>query len=444
MDDADANAVGGDGLVEAKEAFVSDGGGGGDFLPVVVEPGVDREFFDALAALSDGFLERDDVEGRIFRELEGEFGGWGGGLPPSVEIVIENLGDLVFGGGGGGGDFCVVGEVVGKSGANDLVHREKWLGLLLGDDAARVWGEVEEEVGISPDGGVVDVDKLLGGARGFALFPEPSVEDGDVGFPWVPDEEFSFGEVGEVSDVVAHHIIPFAVVRFCGDGEDAPFRFAGGALLVSDPAAVWAFDGDHGVGLEGTDELVPSLAVVLLGRVGLFGIGSVEPDFCDGAVFAEELVKLIEEVAIVVVDVVFESGFASGGGASAGGVGCKRGGIGGDGGGLDFAAASVVTFRVFDLKEIGWGEIDAELDALFVAGLGDVEDEIAFAVAPRRGGDAVVVVAGGPEAESVVVFYDEHDHFSADLFDGFDPLGGVELGRVENFRIFFASSPFDA
>jgi hypothetical protein len=76
-------------------------------------------------------------------------------------------------------------------------------------------------------------------------------------------------------------------------------------------------------------------------------------------------------------------------------------------------------------------EVDAEADAVPLAGVADFADDVAFAAFPGAVLDRVFGELGRPEAESVVMFGGEDEALHAGLLGDTDDLVGVEVGGVE-------------
>ena len=173
--------------------------------------------------------------------------------------------------------------------------------------------------------------------------------------------------------------------------EDVPVFVVDEAGLVADPACVAVVEEgcvgeDDGVGLVGAEGFEDAGEVVDVAG----GASAVEPEFDEVAVAGGEFF----EFAVVV------------------GVVC--GGV-----------------QVAGVVAIPWGEVDAEFEAVFAGGAGDIADDVSVAVAPGAGFDGVGGLVGGPEAEAVVVLGDEDDVASAGGGNGGHPLVGVEVGGVE-------------
>ena len=126
--------------------------------------------------------------------------------------------------------------------------------------------------------------------------PKSTIENLGVGLGRAPSEGLADDELGAAAQSGGG--ASSAISN--GVRNHAPLGFAGIARLVADPADVGLVDGDVNIGRQRVDEFIPSISVIRLACAGL-GVGSVEPHFRNLAVFGQQLVELIEEVAIVVV-----------------------------------------------------------------------------------------------------------------------------------------------
>src|ERR1700679_1315002 len=91
---------------------------------------------------------------------------------------------------------------------------------------------------------------------------------------------------------------------------------------------------------------------------------------------------------------------------------------------------------------IPWREIDAELQAVFTRGAGNLAHHIAMAIQPGARFDAVTCLLGGPEAKAIVMLGDQHNVLCAGVANRLHPLIGIKMCRVEDRRIGCAVSPF--
>ena len=132
--DAHAHLPGRDGYAETQQALVSDGRLLVDRRrrgPGRAVPGLDDEGLDPLAAVVDGLLQRDDVEGGGGGEGQGHgrAGVAGSGFPPGVQVAVVHQRRVVRGIGAVGGEACAGREVVREGGFDDLGHpseRRSW------------------------------------------------------------------------------------------------------------------------------------------------------------------------------------------------------------------------------------------------------------------------------------------------------------------------------
>lgn len=247
----------------------------------------------------------------------------------------------------------------------------------FGHQAAVVGGEAEDELGAAAGGLVVHVLEFIEGFEaGFGVrVPEP-----------VAFAEGGIGFGGAPAE-------DFVAV------DDVPVFLGGIAGFVADPADVGVREEveggeDEGVGLVGAELADVAAEVVDMA----LGAGAVEPEFGDGAVAGGEFGDLTGVVVVV--------GFvvAVGGGVA-----------------------------------IPGGEVDAELEAMFLACIRNLTEHV-FLV--RTGGHGVFGVARGPETEPVMMFRDHDQIACAGGFGGGDPLFGVERGGIEDIGGGRAVAPF--
>ena len=404
---------------------------------------------DPLAALLHGFLQRDDVEG----DGDGKGQGHGRarapacGLPPGVEVAVVQEGRGVRGIGAVGAEVGGGGEVLREGGVDDLGHPAERRQLVVGDQAAGVGGEIEEHVAVAADGRVEVVHEALGALGALLGRPEPAVEDRRVHLGGVPPQVGAGGELGAAAEVGSLHVRPGEALGWLRQGDDAPFRGATDAAFVADPAGVGPLDRDDRIGPQAADQVVPRGVVVGLLHAGV-GIRPVEPDDGDGAVLGQQLVELVEEVAVVVVDLVRVA--AEGRGRLPPSSRIRLEALGGgrdDGAGLG-AAVAVVTPGVRGVRpqlvQVGGREVDPQLETLGARGLGDGPDHVALSAQPGARDDGLGRVARGPHAEAVVVLAHEDHESAAGALHGTDPLLGVERTGVEYRRVLPAIAPLDA
>ena len=86
-------------------------------------------------------------------------------------------------------------------------------------------------------------------------------------------------------------------------------------------------------------------------------------------------------------------------------------------------------------------EIEPELQSRLAAGLGQLADDVALAAFVGAVLDRMLRVLAGPQTEAIVMLGREDDHFHPGVFARLDPLAHVELGRVEDRRVFRALAP---
>ena len=219
--------------------------------------------------------------------------------------------------------------------------------------------------------------------------------------------------------------------RVLVEGDDVEFRVAGLSSLVAAPADVLAAE-DGGLRGQCADYLPPCGVIIGLPAFAL-GMGTVQPDLGNGAVFGQEFEELVEVVLVIVVQLEAESGLVREWAA----LHLARDGAHGLG-----TEVAVQAVRRLDLVKVGGGEVDAQFQAVFPAGLREFAKDVALAVLVARGHDAVGGVAGLPEAESVMVLHGEDDHLHAGLLHVTAPFIGVKLLEVEDRGVLESRTPF--
>ena len=224
----------------------------------------------------------------------------------------------------------------------------------------------------------------------------------DGGVPFRRHPAFSAALAGSSASAVQPYGAPMGVV------DVALFRAAPAGVSVVARAP------DDAVGLDFADHLHDFFKVVVLFRVAdvaLFlgpsvvavpPVGAVKPDFKDGAVVGQQFADLL----VVNVQIAF--------------------------------------LAVVRIVAVPGTEVGAEFNAVLFAGQGEFLDHVSLAVFPRAFGDVVVRGLGGPRAEAVVVLGRIDHSFHAALLEGGNDVGGIEVRRVEDFRIFVAIAPFPA
>ena len=406
--DAQAQLLGGDGAVQAAHDLVADGF---PFIvdadPFAVDEGVNVEGVYTLAQ-ADLFAEADNVKGGGLGQ-----GNEGGGRqvvvlhgPVGLHVAVRHVGR---------GEFLVIAaRLAGRdSGAQGVVPGIQLVAQLLefhqGFDvrgvqlAGLVRRHVQDEVGSAAYGVKPHLHELFRGfdAGRLSLVPEPAgMVDG--GIPFRRHPAFSAAPAGASASAVQSHRAPVGIV------DVAFFRSAPAGVAVVARAP------DDAIGLDFADHFHDFFKVVVLFRiadVALFPgsavvavppVGSVKPDFKDGAVVGQQFADLL----VVNVQVAF--------------------------------------LAVVRIVAVPRAEVSAEFDAVLLAGLGEFLDHVPLAVFPRALGDVVVRGLGGPCAEAVMVLGRINHPLHAAFLEGGDDVGGIEVRRVEDFRIFVPISPFPA
>ncbi len=273
------------------------------------------------------------------------------------------------------------------------------------DLASAVWREVEVEAASTSDGGIIDGEEVLEvfDAFVFGCVVEPAWADGDVAFGGDPVGSGAFAAIEAFGGSAG-------VAAFDVDG--GPAGVAGHAPFITDPAHIGAGIAEHyGHGLEVAYD-IPGIGPVVVGAVvdfslfagaaveAIAAVGAIEPDGEQGAVVGEEFLQLVAVVG------------------------------------------EVFGLAVLRMVTVPRRQVYAELDALFLAGIGEFANDVAFSVFPGAVFYGVIRVGAGPEAESVVVFGGEDQAAHSGHFGGGGDLGGVEAGGVEDCGGFVTVAPF--
>ena len=236
------------------------------------------------------------------------------------------------------------------------------------------------------------------------------------------------------ADVLSHHVGENGHrIGVFNIGKHIPLGGACAAALVAAPAHIFATK-HHSLGRKRVNKLHPRLVVVALTALAL-GVRAIKPHLVNLAVFGEQFEQLIEEIFVVIVYHKTELRlvgkltprhlaryFAHG----------------------VFAQVAVKPGGVFNLIEVGWRKIYAQLQAVFVARRRKVLEHIALAAAKTRRHHAVSGVTALPQAKAVVVLGCENHHLHARTLHGTAPLVGVERLEVENARVLLAGAPLHA
>ena len=97
---------------------------------------------------------------------------------------------------------------------------------------------------------------------------------------------------------------------------------------------------------------------------------------------------------------------------------------------------------VFGMVSVPWREVDGKGEALLATGLCQLAHHVALALFPGGVLHRVVGIRGRPHAEAAVVLGGEDDATHACLFADTSPLATVEVGGIEQLRVFIAEAPF--
>src|SRR6266700_3087515 len=87
-------------------------------------------------------------------------------------------------------------------------------------------------------------------------------------------------------------------------------------------------------------------------------------------------------------------------------------------------------------------KIHTKPESIFSCRVRHLPDDVAVAVFPTAAFHAVVGLLGWPEAETVMMFCNQHDISCARCLDRPHPLLGIEIRGRKNLRVGSAVSPF--
>ena len=224
--------------------------------------------------------------------------------------------------------------------------------------------------------------------------------------------------LGRLVILVGDLIAPHAVHGLAGlqrqvEADLLAFREAGRVLsgqVALEDLDVLAGDGrlvvvvaDQAAGLRLMDAAIDAGEAPVEIRIVALVPFPVEPDGVHFAVVGEQLVQLVVHKGVIVFPLAFQR--------------------------ASRAAAAVAQGHVVVAGPVDERVIEMEVDALLMARVGQLLDDIPF----ERGrlGDGEVAVLAVEHREAVVVAGREADVFSARGLDGLDPLAGVERGGIE-------------
>ena len=156
----------------------------------------------------------------------------------------------------------------------------------------------------------------------------------------------------------------------------APFGFTPDTTFVAHPAYIITHNGCHGFRLQSADGFQDGIPIInLLLAVGTFSIRTVKPNFVHFTVIGQKLGELFDKEFIV----------------------CGR---------------IAITFGI----TIPWRQVNTKLDAVLVAGVAQLTDNVSFAILPRRIGHRMFGCLSRPKAETIMVLGRNNRHFETAFF----------------------------
>lgn len=87
-------------------------------------------------------------------------------------------------------------------------------------------------------------------------------------------------------------------------------------------------------------------------------------------------------------------------------------------------------------------KIDTKLQSVPATSVGDLPHYVAMSTAPITMLHRMAGITRGPETKAVVMFGRENQSFHSRGFCRLDDLVGVEIGGIENPRLFISIAPF--
>ncbi len=278
--------------------------------------------------------------------------------------------------------------------------------VVLVDQSAAIGRQVQQQARAAPHRDVIQLNHILRSSHQAVLAGviEPARPDGHVAFGRNPMRAVGMSRV---------ELVPVGESRAPGaQVQRGPAGIAGDARFVAHPAHFRPHVAEHdGVGLQlphqgpGLLPAVVSLAIDFpsLARaaiVAVAAVGPVEPDLVDRAVLREQLAQLVAEVGHV------------------------------------FRPAVVLVVAVPGRK------VDAELQAVPPAGVGNLAHHVPLTALPGAVLDRVLRVLRRPQAEAVVMLGREDQPLHACLLRRAHNLVGVERAGIEDRFRLIAVAPF--
>ena len=275
-------------------------------------------------------------------------------------------------------------------------------GIRRGDAAGAIDRKIEQQIGVAPHAFIIDVDQPRETFE-LVVFPrmiEPARTYRDVALARQPCIAVGLA-AGEI-------IEPFIAAALY----HAPIRLSGPALFVAYPADVGARAAEnHRSGLQFVDRPARPLVAVI-------GLG------VDAALLVRTAVPAV--AAVRAVEPVFE----------------KRPVTGEQFAHLVVEISDILLPPVFRMVAVPRRKIDAELESVPAAGIGQLPHQIPLAAAPRGVLHAVLGIGRRPETEPVVVLGREHHAFHSGGPERPHPLVAIQIRRVERRSRSIAVPPF--
>ena len=211
---------------------------------------------------------------------------------------------------------------------------------------------------------------------------------------------------------------------------DIPLGLAGLTGLVATPAYILATE-DDGLRRKSPYEFLPGRIIIGLPSLAL-RMRPVEPHLMYRAILREQFEKLIEEIFVVIV---YDK-------LKAGGIGKRPAGhLSGNRPLRILTQIAVKSIGILYLIKVGRREINAELQAILAARLGEFAQDIALPLLKPCRHDAMLRVAALPKHKTVVVLDGKQHHLHAGRLHSFAPLVGIEFAQSEDLGIFLTRSP---
>ena len=275
---------------------------------------------------------------------------------------------------------------------------------------ATVRRNVQQQHGVITNRLEIDIGQMLQALHltVFIFMPEPPRTDGNIDFRRIPEQ---FGRILQhltTSQILRLVINTQPLLAFRRTGIDTRSQHGGTPLclttespFVAHPADVIAHDSHHSLGLQALDGLVEGIPIIYLFlAVGTFAIGTVEPHFMYFAIVSQQLGQLFDKEFVV-------------------------------------AGRVTVTFSV----TVPGRKIHAKLHTILRTGVTQFLHHVTLSILPGRRSNRMFCGLGRPQAETVVMFGRQQYHLETDFLQLANPLFGIQIGGVEQSRIFFTIAP---